>query len=603
MYMFARLILFLAAMALIAAAGLVTVAFHPWSTIIAVLYVFRRMVKTAGGLILTGHGTARFASLREIARAGMFTGKGLILGRVHTERPSLIGAYFRLIGIRKSRQACVGFLSALRVMKPDTPLVRMPPKNVHTVVFAPTGAGKGVSFVIPFLLTCPDSAIVIDLKGELYNATARARRRMGGEVHLLDPYRVVSDRPDRLNPLDFIRPDSPTAPDDCRALADAFVVRQGTEPEPYWNDAATVQVGAVTGFVVTEGAKHGKANLQIVRNILSLPEQLKVAREAMKASPAWDGILARWAGQMELPGEKERGSILGTANRHMAFLDSRAVAESVSSSTFNPHFRKQTIYLVIPPDKLAINTGLLRMWITTLLRQVVKQGLNEKRLVHCVLDESAALGKMEVLSDALDKLRAFGVRLQFYYQSVGQLNRCWPEDQGQTLLANCAAVYFGVNDHATAKAVSERLGNMTVALEGGSSGTNDGRSRPTGGFAQDGGSNSYGSNESTSWTQSARALNTPDEVMRLPQRTAITFPPGMPPVMTTLVRYYEEPLTPGLVRRTFGAVKVLLLSVIVLCVAVLLALAVANLDIRAGPENIPAPKATRPSVFGDNGGK
>ena len=41
--------------------------------------------------------------------------------------------------------------------------------------------------------------------------------------------------------------------------------------------------------------------------------------------------------------------------------------------------------------------------------------------MHFVLDEAASLGHMDALDDAVDKFRGYGVRLQFYFQSLGQL--------------------------------------------------------------------------------------------------------------------------------------------------------------------------------------
>jgi hypothetical protein len=46
----------------------------------------------------------------------------------------------------------------------------------HMLTCAPTGAGKGIGAVIPNLLDYPGSAFVLDLKGENYAVTARARR-------------------------------------------------------------------------------------------------------------------------------------------------------------------------------------------------------------------------------------------------------------------------------------------------------------------------------------------------------------------------------------------------------------------------------------------
>ena len=87
--------------------------------------------------------------------------------------------------------------------------------------------------------------------------------------------------------------------------------------------------------------------------------------------------------------------------------------------------------------------------------------------VTFVLDEAASLGRMDALDDAVDKYRGYGVRLQFYYQSVSQLRKCFPDGQEQTLLSNVSQVLFGTNDLPTAEYVSNRLGEQTIVVSSG----------------------------------------------------------------------------------------------------------------------------------------
>ena len=85
----------------------------------------------------------------------------------------------------------------------------------HLLTVAPTRSGKGVSSIIPNLLTYPGSAVIIDPKGE--NALVTAYRRgkgdaarriegMGQDVLLVDPWDIAAStlgmRPARFNPLD-----------------------------------------------------------------------------------------------------------------------------------------------------------------------------------------------------------------------------------------------------------------------------------------------------------------------------------------------------------------------------------------------------------------
>ncbi|MEE4248391.1 MAG: type IV secretory system conjugative DNA transfer family protein, partial [Kangiellaceae bacterium] len=80
------------------------------------------------------------------------------------------------------------------------------------VTIAGTGAGKGVSHVIPTALIYPGSMVILDIKGEIAAVTANARRNMGQEVILLDPFGASSDA---YNPMESVDPASPDAPDQC----------------------------------------------------------------------------------------------------------------------------------------------------------------------------------------------------------------------------------------------------------------------------------------------------------------------------------------------------------------------------------------------------
>lgn len=167
------------------------------------------------------------------------------------------------------------------------------------------------------------------------------------------------------------------------------------------------------------------------------------------------------------------------------------------------------------------------------------------QVVQFVLDEAGSLGPLEVVDDAVDKFRGYGVRLQFYYQSLGQLKKCFPNGQDQTLLSNTSQCFFGVNDPTTAEYVSARIGEATIIVESG--GTSSGTSWTESYGIQP---NSHGgsSNTSRNWQPQARKLLKPEEVMALPRNTAITFTPGLPPIVSRLVSYprlatLKRPLT------------------------------------------------------------
>ena len=115
------------------------------------------------------HGDARFARAGELRRAGLRAGHGLVLGKV--------GQRF---------------------------LVHR--GQAHVLVTAPTGAGKGVGLVIPNLLSWPGSAVVLDVKGENFAATAGYRVGCGQRVVNFAP---LSERSHRFNPFDAVKDAAP----------------------------------------------------------------------------------------------------------------------------------------------------------------------------------------------------------------------------------------------------------------------------------------------------------------------------------------------------------------------------------------------------------
>ena len=203
-------------------------------------------------------------------------------------------------------------------------------------------------------------------------------------------------------------------------------------------------------------AKNTKS-LQMLRELLSHPQRTEMAVKLMCESTCLGGMLARMGGQLSYFTDKEKNSVLTTAGRHIRFLDSLAVAECTERSSFDPaklRDGKMTIYLILPPDHMRAQSPLLRMWLGSLLRAVVRGGLQERNKIHFIVDEAASVGRMECLDDAIAVHRGYGISLQCYYQSPGQLKKCFPDDEGRTLLSNAYQVYFGTNDNQTAEFVS-----------------------------------------------------------------------------------------------------------------------------------------------------
>src|ERR1700677_5012331 len=104
----------------------------------------------------------------------------------------------------------------------------------HLMTFAPTGTGKTSGPVICNALKHPGQLIVIDMKGEIYKATAETRRAMGQKVHVIDFHDGAET--DSLNPIDLIVRCGTEPAAIARSFAAELVERTGEERDRFWQD-------------------------------------------------------------------------------------------------------------------------------------------------------------------------------------------------------------------------------------------------------------------------------------------------------------------------------------------------------------------------------
>jgi type IV secretion system protein VirD4 len=489
------------------------------------------------------HGTARIASLGVLVRHRMLGHDGLILGTTGImPRPSLKEG---LAGLWSSsnpaEMACYLFLSALGGLRWGGDRMIRINTFTHLATFAPTGRGKGVSVLVPNLLSYRHSCVVTDPKGELYLLTAKHRRQKFGHwTFRLDPFGICGPGSDRLNLLDWIDDKAADFLDQCRDFADMLVIRTGKEDDPHWNDSARMVLTAFIAYVCACEDKPEKRTLDTVRDLICSRHSYAKAVEIMQMVDSHWGVVQRQGHSLTWFVEKELGSVLTTVQRNTEFLDSHIITQNTSASSFNPRWLRTgnvTIYLCLPHDKLETLAPLMRAWIGVIIRTITRGTPTERNPVVFFLDEAAHLGKIRVLEQAVTLMRGMGVRLWFFFQSLHQLNDCFGE-KAKTILDNIdTQQYFSINDYENAEAISKRIGDTTISIS--SHGGNSGRTRQTGGTGQDSGSVSTG--ENTNYSDTGRRLFKPEELLQLPEDVALIFHKNLPVITARLLRWYSHP--------------------------------------------------------------
>ena len=433
------------------------------------------------------HGSARFATDRETKPLAQ-NGDGLLIGRD-----------------RKSGKP-------LRYAGP-----------AHLLTIAPTRTGKGVGSIIPNLLDYPGPVVCIDPKGENARVTARERGKFG-PVHVLDPFGVTGIASAAFNPLDRIDPDGLDLADDAMTLADALVYdAPGEAGEAHWNEEAKALIAGIILSIAT-GEPPATRNLATLRDRLTLAPQAFAAM--LSAMQGQGGLAARAANRHLGKSDREAAGVLSAAQRHTHFLDSPRMTALLGRSDFafaDVKATATTVYLVLPPDRLATYARWLRLMLAQSLTDLARAPASGGKPVLFLLDEFAALGRLDPIERAMGLMAGYGMQLWPILQDVHQLRALY-ESRAGTFLSNAAVLQiFGVNDHDSAKLVSDLLGQETVVFETMSRAID----------AEETGI-SFGSQHV------GRPLLTPDEVRTLREDLQLLFLAGQRPIVAAKLKYYAD---------------------------------------------------------------
>jgi type IV secretion system protein VirD4 len=368
-------------------------------------------------------------------------------------------------------QSSVGFHAAASVLAecedPGDPLLYS--GDGHLMTVAPTGAGKGVGVIVPNLLTYPGSVIAIDIKGELAQVTARRRREMGQHVVVLDPFGLVSDRNDGLNPFDLFDLPNGDPESDAEMLAAQFGADHSFSTDRYWDDTgrglmAGLIAHVATTFPIEERNPTGLRKL-LYHDDLDYTLASWLDKKEVKNPLARDEFVS----YLSAPADKTRPCIRSTACTYVKCLGSEPVARSLEKSTFSLKAlmagEPVTIYLVLPPEKLESHKAVLRAWVVTLLTAVLRRAHIPEMRTLFLVDEAAQLGTMPLLKTAITLLRGYGLQVWSFWQDIGQIRTLYPDDW-TTMVANASALQvFGVPRHGGARgAWQEVLGEDTREL-------------------------------------------------------------------------------------------------------------------------------------------
>lgn len=434
------------------------------------------------------HGDAKWANEGDIQRAKLRGKKGVLLGQ--TGKKYLIADDFQ-----------------------------------HVLLFAPTGSGKGVGFVIPNLLFWEESMVCHDIKLENYELTSGYRnRKLGQECFVWNPADPDGNS-HCYNPLDWISEKPGQMVDDVQKICNLVLPEQ----EFWQNEARSLLLGVIL-YLCAVPEKLTSFG-EVVRTLRSddVVYNLAVVLDTIggKIHPVAYMNIAAFLQKAD----KERSGVISTLNSGIELWANPLIDTATASSDFDLQMlkkQKQTIFVGVTPDNLQRLEPLLKVFYQQctdfLTRHMPRK--DEPHGVMLMMDEFPSLGEMPQFQVGIAYFRGYRVKLFLIVQDTQQLKGIYEEAGMNSFLSNSYyRITFSANNIETANMISQLVGNKTVEQAS--------HNKPR--FID---FNPASRTLNVSETQ--RALLLPQEVIQLPRDEQIILVESFPPIRCKKIFYFKD---------------------------------------------------------------
>ncbi|WP_217577455.1 type IV secretion system ATPase VirD4 [Mesorhizobium sp. GbtcB19] len=441
------------------------------------------------------HGTARWALLSEMKRAGYILPYQRISGPIFgkTTGPRWFGQY---------------------LTNGDQP---------HSLVVAPTRAGKGVGVVIPTLLTFNGSVLALDVKGELFELTSRARKARGDRIFKFAPMDRAG-RTHSYNPvLDIVAMPPERRFSEARRLAYNLIAPKGKGSEGFIDGARDLFVGGILACI-----ERGTPTIGAVYDLFTLPgEKYKLFAQLAEEcqNPEARRIFDNMAGN-DTKILTSYTSVLGDGGLNL-WADPLIKAATTTSdfSIYDLRRDPTSIYLCVSPNDLEVIAPLVRLFFQQVVAVMQRSmpAKDETFEVLFLLDEFKHLGKLEAIETAVTTIAGYKGRFMFIIQSLSALTGAYEQPGKENFLSNTGVqVFMATADDETPTYISKSIGDYTFRAKSKS-------------FSQ---SHMFDTNIQLS-DQGANLLR-PEQVRLIDENRQIVLIKGRPPLLMPKVKYYSD---------------------------------------------------------------
>lgn len=398
----------------------------------------------------------------------------------------------------------------------------------HALIVAPTGRGKTSGFVIPNLLAFKGSAVILDVKGDCFQATARHRSAQGDKVYRFAPVDWHDRRSHRYNPL--LRIAELKDPDrkqmELQLLATLFLQTDSDRTQGLLKGGIDLFVAA--GLLAFERNKPTLGEIyRITASGGSKQKEFMKRRDEIQ-NQAGKLIFERMASTNN-DTLTSYVSLLMTSGLDQWSNPAIDKATQVSDFDFRTIRKKPfSVFLVVSPNMVKPMAALIRLFFSDLISslQDKEPGPDEPWPVMILLDEFNRLGKMPIVTDSIETLRAYKGHLAIVTQTIPALDEIYGENTRRALQGNAGVkLYLTPSDEKTVEELSKAVGKTTKRVVT--------RSRSIGRNPFEGRSMSERTEEVS--------LLPEDEARRLSLEDIIIVVDAQMPIRAKRIKWYDDP--------------------------------------------------------------
>lgn len=320
----------------------------------------------------------------------------------------------------------------------------------HALVIGGAGSGKSSGVAIPTLMSWKYRAFVIDVKGELYEKTKKAR----GE-DIIKVFNPSDSNACGYNPYYVLE----MTDDLCRTaheIAESIIPLPADAKEPMWiKNARDYLCGAILYFY-----DKGKDFPETMIAIKSQSPKSLVAE--IMGSKNKDAIIYM-STFADMADETLSGVFTEVSVNITPFATNKELVRALSgsSNTITPNDLESgyDVFICIEEHKLEQWQSLLTMIVNQFCKFFEQRKDGKSEPILFMLDEFPRLGKIESVATGLTTLRSKKIEIMLYVQSKNQLDVIYGEKQAGVIADNCTyKAILKASEPATQKWCSDLVG-------------------------------------------------------------------------------------------------------------------------------------------------